>query len=68
VLLVVSFREEEVAPGGPVAAALAELARGPEARWLRLQGLERAELAQHPIAIAGQPTAAQRSSDPPGLT
>ncbi len=46
-LFVVSFREEEMAADGPVAAALAELAGGPEARWIRLQGLDRTELAQH---------------------
>jgi DNA-binding CsgD family transcriptional regulator len=54
VLLVVCFREEEVAPGGPVAAALADLAGGPEARWIRLQGLDQAELAQHLAAAVGQ--------------
>jgi hypothetical protein len=35
VLLVVSFREEEMAREGPVAAALADLAGAPEARWCR---------------------------------
>jgi predicted ATPase len=44
VLFVVCFRGEEMAPDGPVAAALADLAGGPEARWLCLQGLNRAEL------------------------
>jgi DNA-binding CsgD family transcriptional regulator/tetratricopeptide (TPR) repeat protein len=58
VLLVVCFREEEVAPGGAVAAALAELGGGPEARWIRLSGLDRAELAQHLAAIVGRPTSA----------
>ena len=53
VLFVVSFREEEVAPGGPVAAALAELAGGPEARRIALKGLDRAELAQHLAAVVG---------------
>jgi DNA-binding CsgD family transcriptional regulator len=57
VLFVVCFREEEVSPDAPVAAALAELAGGPEARWIRLQGLDRAELAQHLTAVAG-PTGA----------
>jgi eukaryotic-like serine/threonine-protein kinase len=38
-LFVVSFREEEVPPDAPVAAALAELANGPEARWVRLDDL-----------------------------
>ncbi|HEX6673524.1 MAG TPA: AAA family ATPase [Actinomycetes bacterium] len=55
VLFLVSFREEEVPPDGPVAAALADLAGGPEARWIRLQGLDRAELAQHLAAIVGPP-------------
>jgi DNA-binding CsgD family transcriptional regulator/tetratricopeptide (TPR) repeat protein len=54
VLFVVSFREEEVAPDGPVAAALADLAGGPEARWIRLKGLDRAELAQQLAAIVGR--------------
>jgi DNA-binding CsgD family transcriptional regulator len=58
VLFVVFLREEEVAPDGPVAAALAELAGAPEARWLRLQGLDRAELAQQLAAVVGQPTGA----------
>jgi DNA-binding CsgD family transcriptional regulator/tetratricopeptide (TPR) repeat protein len=58
VLFVVSFREEEVAPAGPVAAALAELAAGPEARWIRLQGLDRADLAQQLGAIVGPPAGA----------
>jgi DNA-binding CsgD family transcriptional regulator/tetratricopeptide (TPR) repeat protein len=53
VLFVVSFREEEMAPDGPVAAALADLAGGPQARWLRLQGLDSADLARHLAAIAG---------------
>jgi predicted ATPase len=57
VLFVVSFREEEVSPGAPIAAALADLAGGPEARWIRLKGLDRAELAQHLAAIVGQLTA-----------
>jgi DNA-binding CsgD family transcriptional regulator/tetratricopeptide (TPR) repeat protein len=57
VLFVVSFREAEMSPDAPVAAALAELASGPEARWIRLQGLDRAELAQHLTAVAG-PTGA----------
>lgn len=56
VLFVVSFREEEVSPDGPVAAALADLARGPEARWIRLKGLDRAELGQHLAAIVGRLT------------
>lgn len=56
VLFVVSFREEEVSPDAPVAAALAELAGGPEARWIRLQGLDRAELAQRLAAIVGHLT------------
>jgi DNA-binding CsgD family transcriptional regulator len=55
VLFVVSFREEEVPADTPVAAALAELAAGPEARWIPLQGLGRAELAQYLVAIDGQP-------------
>ena len=55
-LFVVSFREEEVPPGAPVAAALAELAGGPEARWVRLAGLGQAELAQYLAAAAGQLT------------
>jgi DNA-binding CsgD family transcriptional regulator/tetratricopeptide (TPR) repeat protein len=55
VLFVVSFREEEVRADTPVAAALAELAAGPEARWIRLKGLGRAELAQYLAAVAGQP-------------
>jgi DNA-binding NarL/FixJ family response regulator len=55
VLFVVSFREEEVPADTPVAAALAELAAGPEARWIRLEGLGRAELAQFLAAVAGQP-------------
>jgi DNA-binding CsgD family transcriptional regulator len=54
VLFVVSFREEEVTPDGPVAAALADLARGPEGRWIRLKGLDRAQLADHLAAIVGQ--------------
>jgi predicted ATPase len=58
VLFVVSFREEEVAPDGPVAAALADLAGGPEARWIRLKGLDQTDLAQYLAAIAGQPTGA----------
>jgi DNA-binding CsgD family transcriptional regulator len=53
VLFLVSFREEEVAPGAPVAAALADLAGGPEARWIRLRGLDRAELAHHLAAVVG---------------
>jgi eukaryotic-like serine/threonine-protein kinase len=57
VLFVVSFREEQMAPGAP-AATLAELAGGPEARWIRLQGLDRTELAQHLAAIAGRPPGA----------
>jgi DNA-binding CsgD family transcriptional regulator/tetratricopeptide (TPR) repeat protein len=57
VLFVVSFREEEMAPGAP-ATTLAELAGGPEARWIRLQGLDRTELAQHLAAIAGRPPGA----------
>ena len=56
VLFVVSFREEEVPADTPVAAALAELAAGPETRWIRLKGLDRAELAQYLAAVAGQPT------------
>jgi DNA-binding CsgD family transcriptional regulator/tetratricopeptide (TPR) repeat protein len=55
-LFVVSFREEELAPDAPAAGALAELAGGPEARWIRLQGLDRAELARYLAAIAGQLT------------
>jgi DNA-binding CsgD family transcriptional regulator len=55
-LFVVSFREEEVPPDAPVAAALAELANGPEARWVRLTGLGQAELAQYLAATAGQLT------------
>jgi DNA-binding NarL/FixJ family response regulator len=55
VLFVVSFREEEVPADTPLAAALAELAAGPEARWIRLEGLDRAELAQYLAAVAGQP-------------
>jgi DNA-binding CsgD family transcriptional regulator len=58
VLFVVSFREEESPPDEPAAAALAGLAGGPEARWIRLAGLDRAELAQHLAAIAGQPAGA----------
>src|SRR5262249_37427846 len=58
VLFVVSFREEEVSPDAPVAAALAELASGPEARWIRLKGLDRVELAQYLAAIGGQLTGA----------
>ena len=58
VLFVVSFREEDMAPGGPVAAALADLAGGPEARWIRLKGLDRTELTRHLGAIARQPTSA----------
>jgi DNA-binding CsgD family transcriptional regulator len=58
VLFVVSFREEELAPGAPVAAALADLAGGPEARWIRLQGLDRTELAQHLAAVVGRPLGA----------
>jgi DNA-binding CsgD family transcriptional regulator len=58
VLFVVSFREAEVSPDAPVAAALAELAGGPEARWIRLQGLDRADLAQHLTAVVGQPAGA----------
>jgi predicted ATPase len=54
VLFVVSFREEEGALDGPVAAALADLAGGPEARWIRLKGLDRAELAQQLAAIVGR--------------
>src|SRR6266545_1648480 len=53
VLFVVSFREEEVAADGPVAAALGDLARGPEARWIRLQGLDQVELAQQLTAVVG---------------
>jgi DNA-binding CsgD family transcriptional regulator/tetratricopeptide (TPR) repeat protein len=53
VLFVVSFREEEVAPDGPVGAALADLAGRPEARWLRLNGLDRADLAEHLAALVG---------------
>jgi predicted ATPase len=56
VLFVAPFREEEMTPGGPVAAALGDLAGGPEARWIRLKGLDRKELAQHLGAIARQPT------------
>jgi DNA-binding CsgD family transcriptional regulator len=56
VLFVVSFREEELPPVAPAATALAELAAGPEARWIRLTGLDRADLAQYLAAIAGQPT------------
>jgi DNA-binding CsgD family transcriptional regulator/tetratricopeptide (TPR) repeat protein len=55
VLFVVSFREEEVPAGTPVGAALAELAAGSEARWIRLAGLDLAELAQYLAAVAGQP-------------
>ncbi len=55
-LFVVCFREEEVPPDAPVAAALAELAGGPEARWVRLTGLGPAELAQYLAAITGQLT------------
>jgi DNA-binding CsgD family transcriptional regulator/tetratricopeptide (TPR) repeat protein len=62
VLFVVSFREEGVAPDGPVAAALADLAGGPEARWIRLQGLNRAELAQQLTAIVG-PLAGEALAD-----
>ena len=58
VLFVVSFREEEVSPDGPAAAALADLAGGPEARWIRLNGLDRAELAQHLAAVVGRLTGA----------
>jgi DNA-binding NarL/FixJ family response regulator len=58
VLFVVSFREEEVSPDAPAAAALADLAGGPEARWIRLKGLDRAELAQHLATIVGQLTGA----------
>jgi predicted ATPase len=58
VLFVVSFREEEVAPDGPVAAALADLAGGPEARRIALKGLDRAELANHLAAIVGPPPGA----------
>jgi tetratricopeptide (TPR) repeat protein len=58
VLFVVSFREEEVSPDGPVAAALADLAGEPEARWIRLKGLDRAELAHHLAAVAGRPPGA----------
>jgi len=54
VLFVVSFREE-LLPDVPAAAALAELAAGPEARWIRLRGLDRAELAQYVAVTAGQP-------------
>jgi DNA-binding CsgD family transcriptional regulator/tetratricopeptide (TPR) repeat protein len=53
VLFVVSFREDEVAPDDPVAAALADLAGRPEARWLRLNGLDRADLAQHLTTVVG---------------
>src|SRR6266487_4301848 len=55
VLFVVSFREEELPPDVPAAAALAELAAGPEVRWIRLRGLARAELAQYVAVTAGQP-------------
>jgi DNA-binding CsgD family transcriptional regulator len=57
VLFVVSFREAEMLPGAP-AATLAELAGGPQARWIRLRGLDQAELAQHLAAIAGRPAGA----------
>jgi DNA-binding CsgD family transcriptional regulator len=53
-LFVVCFREAEMAPDAP-AAALADLAGGPQVRWIRSQGLDRAELAQHLAAIIGQP-------------
>jgi DNA-binding NarL/FixJ family response regulator len=55
VLFVVSFRDEEVPADTPVAAALAELAAGSESRWIRLEGLNRAELAQFLAGVAGQP-------------
>jgi DNA-binding CsgD family transcriptional regulator/tetratricopeptide (TPR) repeat protein len=55
VLFVVSFREEELLPDVPAAAALAGLAAGPEVRWIRLRGLDRAELAQYVAVTAGQP-------------
>lgn len=58
VLFVACFREEEIPPDAPVAAALAELAGGPEARCIRLGGLDRAELAQYLAAIPGQPAGA----------
>ena len=58
VLFVVSFREEEAAADAPAAAALAELAGAPEAQWIRLKGLDRAELAQQLAAIVGQLTGA----------
>jgi DNA-binding CsgD family transcriptional regulator/tetratricopeptide (TPR) repeat protein len=54
-LFLVSFREAEMSTDAPAAAALAELAGGPEARWIRLQGLDRVELAHHLVAVAGQP-------------
>jgi DNA-binding CsgD family transcriptional regulator len=57
VLFVVSFREEEIPPGAPV-ATLADLAGGPEAQWVRLRGLDRTELAQHLAAVAGRPPGA----------
>jgi DNA-binding CsgD family transcriptional regulator/tetratricopeptide (TPR) repeat protein len=58
VLFVVSFREAEMSPDASVAAALAELAGGPQARWIRLRGLDRAELVHHLTAVVGQPAGA----------
>jgi eukaryotic-like serine/threonine-protein kinase len=55
-LFVVSFREEDLAPDTPAARALAELAGGPEARWIRLQGLDQADLARYLAVIARQLT------------
>ena len=53
VLFVACFREEEVPTGAPVTAALAELAGGPESRCIRLEGLDRPELAQYLAAMPG---------------
>jgi DNA-binding CsgD family transcriptional regulator len=69
VLFVVTFREGEMPPDASAAAALAELASGPEARWIRLKGLDRAELAEYLAAVAGQPadaTLAARLHDATG--
>jgi DNA-binding CsgD family transcriptional regulator/tetratricopeptide (TPR) repeat protein len=68
VLFVVSFREEEMSPDAPVAAALADLGSGSEARWIRLQGLDRAELAQHLAAVVGQPAGAALTTRIHGAT
>jgi DNA-binding CsgD family transcriptional regulator len=68
VLFVVSFREEEVAPQAPVAAALADLGSGSESRWIRLHGLDRAQLARHLAAVAGQPAGAALTSRIHGAT